>query len=87
MDDIAHLTQEIARLEIELNDLKEQLRKTDHSAVNRTHAHDLAIREIEGEIVRITDRINPVVRGYYGLVLLIVSSVVAAVVKLVLGKP
>lgn len=81
-DELDRMRHELSVLKQEIKELRELVHENDTTTLNRLHSMDLQVNNLESRI----NEFRPVVRGYYGLVALIVSTVGIAMVKMLFGN-
>lgn len=81
-DEVNRLRHEISNLKQELREIRDIVHESDTSTLNRLHRIDLEVKGLESRI----NEFRPVIRGYYGLVALIVSTVGITAIKMIFGN-
>ena len=81
-DDIEVLRKEIATLRADITAIRERAHIRDTETLTKLHGMDLALNNLEARI----NEFRPVIRGYYGLITLIVSTVTIVFLKMVFGE-
>ena len=80
-DEIEALRREITGLRDDITAIREKAHIRDTETLNKLHRMDLALSNLESRI----NEFKPVIRGYYGLVTLIVSTVTVVFLKMMFG--